>query len=186
MVYKLRVFAIIFVLSVLATVGAQGSAQAAHKKVSEEALNRLTEVSQAMVEVVESVRPSVVNISTTRTITQPGLGQMQDPALRRFFGDEFLRRFGQPQERDVTSLGSGVVVREDGYIITNHHVVKDAEQIKVTLYDKRELEGRVIGTDPKTDIAVVKVEAADLPAIDWGDSDELRVGETVIAVGIPF
>ncbi|MEJ2313839.1 MAG: DegQ family serine endoprotease, partial [Nitrospirota bacterium] len=148
-------------------------------------MNLLTEVSQAMVEVVDSVRPSVVNISSTRTVKQPGLDQ-QDPALRRFFGDEFLRRFGQPQERDVTSLGSGVIVREDGYIITNHHVVKDADEIKVTLYDKRELEGRVIGSDPKTDIAVVKVDATGLPAIDWGDSDKLKVGETVIAVGIPF
>jgi serine protease Do len=185
MVYKLRASFIIFVLSALFLVGAQGSAQAAHDKVSEKSMNLLTEVSQAMVEVVDSVRPSVVNISSTRTVKQPGLDQ-QDPALRRFFGDEFLRRFGQPQERDVTSLGSGVIVREDGYIITNHHVVKDADEIKVTLYDKRELEGRVIGSDPKTDIAVVKVDATGLPAIDWGDSDKLKVGETVIAVGIPF
>ncbi len=186
MVGKLRIFVIFFVIAVLSAVGTQGSAQAAHKEVSEEAMKKLTEVSQAMVEVVEAVRPSVVNISTTRTVRQPGLGQMHDPALRRFFGDEFLRRFFGPQERNVTSLGSGVIVREDGYIITNHHVIKDAEEIKVTLYDKRELEGRVIGTDPKTDIAVVKVEATGLPAIDWGDSDKLRVGETVIAVGIPF
>jgi serine protease Do len=185
MVYKLRASFIIFVLSALFLVGAQGSAQAAHDKVSEKSMNLLTEVSQAMVEVVDAVRPSVVNISSTRTVKQPGLDQ-QDPALRRFFGDEFLRRFGQPQERDVTSLGSGVIVREDGYIITNHHVVKDADEIKVTLYDKRELEGRVIGSDPKTDIAVVKVDATGLPAIDWGDSDKLKVGETVIAVGIPF
>jgi serine protease Do len=185
MVYKLRASFIIFVLSALFLVGAQGSAQAAHNKVSEKSMNLLTEVSQAMVEVVDAVRPSVVNISSTRTVKQPGLDQ-QDPALRRFFGDEFLRRFGQPQERDVTSLGSGVIVREDGYIITNHHVVKDADEIKVTLYDKRELEGRVIGSDPKTDIAVVKVDATGLPAIDWGDSDKLKVGETVIAVGIPF
>jgi len=163
-------------------------AEAVHAKVSDEALRALSQASEAMVEVVEAVKPSVVNISTTRTVVRQGAGGQipDDPFFRRFFGDEFMRRFQEPEERDVTSLGSGVIVSADGYIITNSHVIRDAEEIKVTLYDKREFVGKPVGDDPKTDIAVIKIEATGLPAIEWGDSDKLRVGETVIAVGIPF
>jgi serine protease Do len=173
--------------AILAGLVLSGTAEAAHVKVSEEALKALSMASDAMVEIVEAVKPSVVNISTTRKVREPGMsGLLDDPFFRRFFGDEFSGRFQEPQERDITNLGSGVIVAKDGYIITNNHVVRDADEITVNLYDKREFSGRVIGTDPKTDIAVIKIDATDLPAIEWGDSDKLRVGETVIAIGIPY
>jgi serine protease Do len=156
--------------------------------VSKEAVRVLSQVSDAMVEVVASVRPSVVNISTTRKVKmRSGAGpQFDDPFFRRFFGDEFFKHFFGPKERTETSLGSGVIIDKRGYIITNNHVVKDAEEIKVTLYDKREFEGKVIGKDPKTDLAVVKIDEDGLPVARWGDSDGLKVGELVIAVGSPY
>ena len=173
--------------AILAGLMLSGTAEAAHARVSEEALKALSMVSDAMVAIVEAVEPSVVNISTTRKVLEPDMsGLLDDPFLRKFFGDEFSGRFQEPRERDITSLGSGVIVARDGYIITNNHVIRDADEITVTLYDKREFSGSVIGTDPKTDIAVIKIDATDLPAIEWGDSDKLRVGETVIAIGVPY
>jgi serine protease Do len=188
MISKARLY-LVFVLTLAVLVaGLHSRAHAIHTKVSEETLDILSKASQAMVEVVDAIKPSVVNISTTRTVRQRARGGMplDDPFFRRFFGDDFMRQYQEPQERDLTSLGSGVIVAEDGYIVTNNHVVRDADEIKVTLYDKRVFTGRVIGTDPKTDIAVVKIDATGLPALEWGDSDALKVGETVIAVGIPY
>jgi serine protease Do len=142
---------------------------------------------QAMAQVVEAVKASVVNISTTRRVRLRGVPSpfFDDPFFRRFFGEEF-RWMVPPRERRTMSLGSGVIVSPDGYILTNNHVIRGAEQIKVTLADKREFEGRVIGTDPKTDLAVIKIQAQGLPSIRWGDSDALRVGEPVIAIGSPY
>ncbi|RME62864.1 MAG: DegQ family serine endoprotease, partial [Nitrospirae bacterium] len=96
------------------------------------------------------------------------------------FFDSFKRKY------KTSSLGSGVIVSEDGYILTNNHVIKDADEILVKLVDKREFKGKVIGSDPKTDLAVVKIDAKGLPAIKIGNSDELKVGEVVLAVGNPF
>lgn len=157
-------------------------------EVSKETVETLSKISKAMVEVVSTIRPAVVNISTTRKISlQEQTGPfLDDPFFRRFFGDEFYRWYELPKERETTSLGSGVIVDKRGYILTNNHVVKDAEEIKVTLFDKGEFEGKVIGTDPKTDLAVVKIDSGDLPVMKWGDSDKLKVGETVIAVGSPY
>jgi serine protease Do len=155
--------------------------------VSKEAVEALSSVSKAMVEVVNAVRPSVVNISTTRKIRTRGPGRsFDDPFFRRFFGDDFFRHFFGPGERTETNLGSGVIVDRRGYIITNNHVIKDADEIKVTLYDEREFEGKVIGKDPKTDLAVIKIQEDSLPVARWGDSDGLEVGEMVIAVGSPY
>jgi len=156
---------------------------------SEQSVNVLADYSRALVDVVSTVTPSVVNISTSRTVVKrapagPG-GPFNDPFFRRFFGDDFMRQFQEPREEQSNSLGSGVIV-DGGYIITNNHVIKDADKITVTLSDKREFEGTVVGSDPKTDIAVIKIEAKDLPAIKWGDSDGLKVGEVVIAVGSPY
>src|SRR3989337_1462706 len=101
-----------------------------------------------------------------------------DPFFRRFFGDRF-KHPEVPRERKTASLGSGVIVSSNGYILTNSHVIKDADEIKVMLSDKREFQGKIIGTDPKTEVEVIKLDAQDLPTILWGDSDKLKVGEGV-------
>ena len=140
------------------------------------------------VEVAKAVTPAVVNIATTRTSRLPeGHGfPFEDPFFRRFFGDELLRRFEPPKDRRERSLGSGVIVDQGGYIVTNNHVVAKADEIKVLLSDKRELKAKVVGTDPKSDVAIIKVEAQSLPTIPWADSDKLQVGEYVLAIGNPF
>lgn len=141
------------------------------------------------VPVVKAVMPAVVNISTTRVIKQDGEAQapfMNDPFFRQFFGEQFNHQLQIPHERRENSLGSGVIVSSNGYIVTNNHVIAKADEIKVLLNDKREFTGKVVGTDPKTDIAVVKIDAKDLPTIPWGDSDKLEVGEYVLAIGNPF
>ncbi|MCR4302093.1 MAG: DegQ family serine endoprotease [Sulfuricaulis sp.] len=141
------------------------------------------------VPVVKAVMPAVVNISTTRLVKQGGPAHsplMDDPFFRQFFGDEFFRRFQIPRERRENSLGSGVIVDSSGYIVTNNHVVAKADEIKVLLNDKREFTGKVVGTDPKSDLAVIKINAKDLPTVPWGDSDKLEVGEYVLAIGNPF
>lgn len=135
--------------------------------------------------VVKRVMPAVVNISTTRVVT--GGSQisplMQDPFFRHFFGDQFPQ--GQQKHRE-SALGSGVIVDSNGYIITNNHVVAKADEIKVLLGDGRKFKGKVVGTDPKTDIAVVKIKADNLPTVPWGDSDKIEVGGYVLAIGNPF
>jgi serine protease Do len=142
------------------------------------------------VPVVKAVMPAVVNISTTRVVHGRDIQQMSpffnDPFFRQFFGDQFPQ--GQPMPRDQreNSLGSGVIVDANGYIMTNNHVVDKADEIKVMLGDKREFIGKVVGTDPKTDIAVIRIKAKDLPTVPWGDSDKLEVGEYVLAMGNPF
>jgi serine protease Do len=159
------------------------SSYAQDPKISQQSLDLLARTGDAMAEVAASVRPSIVNISTTRTVKiSGGMNPFEDPFFRHFFGDSGR----QPKERKSAGLASGVIVSSDGYIITNYHVVKDADEIKVTLTDKREFTGKVIGSDPKTEISVVKIEATKLPTIPWGDSDTLRVGEIVLAVGNPF
>lgn len=156
-------------------------------KITKESTELLSKVGQAMAEVVAATKPAVVNISTTRTIKAPVIPSpfFDDDFFRRFFGDEF-GHFRKPREHKQASLGSGVIVSREGYILTNNHVIKDADEIRVRLSDKREFTGKVIGTDPKTDLAVIKINADNLPVIKWGDSDALRVGETVIAIGNPF
>jgi serine protease Do len=145
---------------------------------------------QLFVRMADATTPSVVNISTTRVIKGRHGGApspfFNDPFFERFFGDEFFRQFEQPQSRREQSLGSGVIVDSEGYIITNNHVIAQADEIKVLLSDKREFTGKVVGTDPKTDVAVIKIDAKELPVIPWGDSNQLRVGEYVLAIGNPF
>ena len=143
---------------------------------------------ETFVEISRAATPAVVNISTTRLIkNETGPNPFfEDPFFRRFFGDEFGRQFEQPKERKEQSLGSGVIVESDGIIVTNNHVVANADEIKVLLSDKREFKGKVVGTDPKTDLAVIRISAADLPTIPWGDSGKMQVGEYVLAIGNPF
>jgi serine protease Do len=146
---------------------------------------------QLFVRMAEAATPAVVNISTSRVIKGRQGGSQQnplfeDPFFRRFFGDDFFRQFETPQSRREQSLGSGVIVDPNGYIVTNNHVIAQADEIKVLLSDKREFAGKVVGTDPKTDVAVIKIDATNLPTIPWGDSGQLRVGEYVLAIGNPF
>lgn len=155
--------------------------------IPKEAVDILSKTNNAMVEVVAAVKPSVVNISSTKTIKQQGMRSpfSKDPFFKRFFNDEF-KFFETPREYKQSGLGSGVIVDKDGYILTNNHVVKDADEIKVKLSDEREFNGKVIGVDPKTDLAVIKIDSNHLPVIKLGDSDKLHVGETIIAIGNPF
>ena len=108
--------------------------------------------------------------------------QLNDPFFRFFFGDEY----GQPQSREQKGSGSGVIIRPDGYIVTNNHVVSGATSISVTLNNNQQYDATIVGTDPVTDVAIIKVDATDLPTIPMGDSDKLRLGEWVLAIGSPL
>jgi serine protease Do len=143
---------------------------------------------QTFVDIAKSVKPAVVNIYATKNGRSEGSGTapFDDPLFRKFFGDEFFKKFEHPKERKERGLGSGVIVESHGLIITNNHVVGKADEIRVTLSDKREFKAKLIGTDPKTDVAVVKIDATGLPTVAWADSDKLEVGEFVLAVGNPF
>ncbi|HWS75976.1 MAG TPA: trypsin-like peptidase domain-containing protein, partial [Quisquiliibacterium sp.] len=125
--------------------------------------------------------PAVVNIFTTKEIRVPrNHPLLNDPRFRRFFGD-------QPQQRQQTSsLGSGVIVSPDGLVLTNHHVVESADDIEVLLADGRRSRATVVGGDPETDLAVLRVELAGLPAIDFGSETDAQIGDVVLAIGNPF
>ena len=125
--------------------------------------------------------PAVVNIFTSKEVRAPRSPFMDDPLFRRFFGN---RLDAQPQR--VSSLGSGVIVSAAGYILTNHHVVEAADEIQVALADGRTLAAHIVGTDPDTDLAVLKVDVKNLPAITFGHSEQARVGDVVLAIGNPF
>jgi serine protease Do len=127
----------------------------------------------------------VANISSLQVARTPNSPFAADPFFRYFFGDGD-DVFGSRDRRSL-SLGSGVMISTDGYVVTNNHVVGDnMREIRVTLPNKREVTGRLIGTDPATDIALVRVQVKDLPAIPWGDSTKLQIGEWVLAIGSPF
>jgi serine protease Do len=166
-------------------------------KVDEQPIVRSDKVdTTSFAPVVKRVGPSVVKVLVTERAKNVPAQEMppffDDPMFRQFFGDQFgggggrggPRRFSRqpPQE----GLGSGVIVSTDGYVLTNNHVVNGADVIKVTLADGRDLTAKVVGTDPQSDLAVVKIEAKDLPAITFSDSDKLEVGDRVLAIGNPF
>ncbi|MBI3951038.1 MAG: DegQ family serine endoprotease [Acidobacteria bacterium] len=139
--------------------------------------------------IVRQATAAVVNISSSKIVRTQGGGLspfFDDPFFRRFFGNEFGRQFNIPREQWEQSLGSGVIVSPEGYILTNNHVVDGATDIKVFMADKRELKARIVGTDPKTDIAVLKVEERNLPTLTLGDSSTVQVGDVVLAIGNPF
>lgn len=129
----------------------------------------------------QKVIPSVVNVFTQQKVRYPAHPAMQDPIFRYFFGDRLDAR-----PREVSNLGSGVIVTTNGYILTNHHVVDAADQIEVALADGKTVPARVIGADPETDLAVLKIDAEKLPAITFANADSLKVGDWVLAVGNPF
>jgi len=160
---------------------------AGESAISKESMDILSKTNSAMAEVVAAVKPSVVNISSSKTVRGVGTPSpfSNNPFFKKFFGDD-PRFSGRPREYKQSALGSGVIVHPGGYILTNNHVIKGADEIKVILSDKREFKGRVIGTDPKTDLAVIKIDSDNLPVLELGDSDALRTGELVLAVGNPF
>jgi len=141
-------------------------------------------------DLVEKQGPAVVNISSTQTVRHSAVPNIPNiPEDDPFY--EFFKKFmppnqGGPREFESKSLGSGFIVSADGYVLTNAHVVEQAEEILVKLTDKREFKAKVIGTDKKTDIAVIKIEASGLPRVELGDPNKLRVGEWVLAIGAPF
>jgi len=139
--------------------------------------------------IVKEVLPNVVNISSSKVVRTPNQmpeGMQSDPFFQQFFGQGFGNRPEAPRNRREQSLGSGVIVSPEGYILTNNHVVDGATDVKVTLSDKRELKAKIIGTDPKTDVAVLKLEGANFPAITLGDSSKVQVGDYALAIGDPF
>ena len=139
-------------------------------------------------DLAEKQGPAVVNVSTTQTVHAQA-GQGQPPGSEDDPFNDFFRRFGPPQpprDYETRSLGSGFILSQDGYILTNSHVVEAADDITVRLTDKREYKAKVIGSDRRTDVAVLKIEASGLPVVSVGDPNKLRVGEWVVAIGSPF
>src|SRR5580704_12308100 len=143
--------------------------------------------------VVEPLLPAVVNISTSKMVksSQNDSPFSNDPFFRQFFGNPFgdggkEEQQQQPREQKEHSLGSGVVVNPDGYILTNNHVVDGASDVQVTLSDKRNFKAKIVGTDARSDLAVLKISASSLASVTLGDSTKAKVGDIVLAIGDPF
>jgi serine protease Do len=137
---------------------------------------------------IKEVLPSVVNISSSKVVHNRMSSEEMpaDPFFRQFFGQDGEGHFNMPRDSREKALGSGVIVSPEGYILTNNHVVDGATDVQVTLGDKREFKARIVGTDPKTDIAVLKIDAKDLSPITIGDSSKVQVGDVALAIGDPF
>ncbi len=186
---RTTVFLVLFIWGVI-------SPQLPSVRADDTKFNAANELSRAFGEVADRIKPSVVSIHSVKRFGGPERGTRgptplpPDSPWREFFGDEFFERFfggNFPNAPYVQQgVGSGVVVSNDGYILTNHHVVGGADEVRVTLSDGRNLDAKVVGTDSKTDLAVVKVDASNLSSASLGNSDQLRVGEWVVASGNPF
>lgn len=140
-----------------------------------------TERPDSYAKAAEIAMPSVVNIFTSKEIKEPAHPLLNDPVFRKFFGEQFESR-----PKRTSSLGSGVIVSPNGYILTNHHVVEAADEVEIALVDGRKTKASMIGSDPETDLAVLKINLQDLPAITFGQSQQVKVGDVVLAVGNPF
>jgi len=138
--------------------------------------------------VVKRVVPAVVNISTSKVVKQTAMEMPDgmDPMFRQFFGNGNGRGSNQPHQRSEKALGSGVIISPQGYILTNNHVVEGATDVTVTLHDKREFKARVVGTDPRTDVALLKIDGSDFPVLTLADSSKVEIGDIVLAIGDPF
>ncbi|WP_028317743.1 DegQ family serine endoprotease [Desulfobulbus elongatus] len=162
---------------------------------SDDDLALLDRSAKAFSSVVKKAGPAVVYVGVEKETAAKGMAQFpdlfNDPFFERFFGPQFRHPRTNPKQQDKRTFkqqaaGSGFVIASDGYILTNNHVVEDAGKITVRLADKREFPAKVVGTDPQSDVAVIKIEANDLPVLPLGNSDNLEVGEWVIAIGSPF
>lgn len=140
-----------------------------------------TDVSDSFNVAAERAMPSVVNIFTSKEVKTPEHPLLNDPTLQRFFGERFESR-----KRRTSSLGSGVIVSSDGYILTNHHVVEAADEVEIALFDGRKIKAIIVGSDPETDLAVLKINEQNLPAITFAQPEQAKVGDIVLAVGNPF
>lgn len=149
-------------------------------------IESLERQNRAFERIAQVVTPSVVNIRTTQVVRVQQSPFFMDPFFRRFFEDFFGPGYGIPREHREHSLGTGVLISADGYILTNNHVIARATEIEVMLEDRRNFRANLVGADPRTDLAVLRIEGKDLPAARWGDSDSLHVGATVLAFGNPF
>ena len=175
--------AALFVVSLVKPDWLAWRAQVVEVRESAAPLAVLTPATSARLSFSDAARraiPAVVNISATREVKRRN-PLLEDPAFQRFFGE----RFSLPNETQL-SLGSGVIVSREGYILTNDHVVEGVSDIKVTLFDGRVVPGKIVGSDPDTDLAVVRVNAAGLTPITFGQSDQAKVGDVVLAIGDPF
>lgn len=186
----LSLLAILLVASLLVIYAKErsGSSETPNPRIQEKGLD--TRVIPSLSGLIKAIKPCVVNISTESVIEGPSLDERFFGPFKDFFGDDFFDRFfGDIPRRQfkTRSLGSGFIIDKEGYILTNNHVVEKAQQIKVKLTDGKEYDAKIIGRDPKTDIALIKVSAKNsLPVATLGDSDKLEVGDWVIAIGNPF
>ncbi|MGB2624653.1 MAG: DegQ family serine endoprotease [Candidatus Acidiferrum sp.] len=164
-----------------------GASKVSVRVAAEEPPVTLADFKNGFASVIDPALPAVVNISSTTVVKRrnnaPGL--FDDPFFRQFFGDQAPPSTSPQTEREQ-SLGSGVIVNADGYILTNNHVVADASDVEVFTQDRKKFKAKVIGTDPRTDIAVIKIDASNLPTLTIGDSSKLKVGDIVFAIGDPF
>lgn len=178
--YMLALITLLFSLSTVTGVFAQGYAPTS--------ANRGTAAPPASgyAEVVSHVTPAVVTVRSERSVPASQNPLLNDPTLREFFGDRLPQGPQNGRERRQRGMGSGVIVSADGYILTNNHVVEDARQITVEMTDNRTYSAKVIGTDKPSDLAVLKIDASGLPVLPLGDSERVRVGDVVLAVGNPL
>jgi serine protease Do len=183
-------FVLLLTLGLLLNLGTHGTAS--DETGSSAELRELVSLNSAFVKVAKDITQSVVNVNTTSVVERSRAEPRFHPFFRDFFGEDFFREFRwSPRSQRRTSLGSGVIIDEDGYILTNNHVITGegeahVDEIKVILSDKREFDAELIGRDPDTDVAVIKIDAKDLPTAKLGDSEQLQVGEWVLAIGRPL
>jgi len=180
--------AAVIVLAVAVAISSSGGrslALASGRGLDGDDISVLEAQNRAFERIAEAVTPAIVNIQTTQVIKIQQSPFTQDPFFRQFFGNMF-GPYNIPREQREHALGSGVIVSADGTIVTNNHVVAKASEIQVMLADKRVFKAKVVGADPDTDVAVIRIEASKLPIVTWGDSAALRVGDTVMAFGNPF
>ncbi|MDN6871242.1 Do family serine endopeptidase AlgW [Pseudomonas citronellolis] len=144
-------------------------------------LSRLQQGPGTYADAVTRAAPAVANLYTTKMVSRPGNSMLDDPLFRRFFGDNLPQ-----QKRMESSLGSAVIMSPEGYLLTNNHVTAGADQIVVALRDGRETTARLVGSDPETDLAVLKIDLKDLPVMTLGRSDGIRTGDVCLAIGNPF